>query len=323
MLRTHACGEVSEQEVGQTVTLCGWVDTLRVSGKISFLLLRDRTGIIQIFLDKTLTEKYQHELKKESVVLVEGLVNKRPDNQVKKEEKTGSIEIAGKRIDILNKAEPLPLDFNIVSSEETRLKYRYLDLRRPEVRDKLIIRHKMMKVIHAYMDAHGFIELETPILAKSTPEGARDYLVPARTDHGKFFALPQSPQLFKQLFMIAGMEKYYQIARCLRDEDLRADRQPEFTQLDVEMSFIDQEDVIILMEGLMKKIFKEVLHVDIKIPFERMTYDECMKKYKSDKPDLRRTGEDFRFLWVIDFPLMEYSEEEKKFVSMHHPFTSP
>ncbi|HLC72514.1 MAG TPA: aspartate--tRNA ligase [Candidatus Nanoarchaeia archaeon] len=323
MLRTHACGEVSEQDVSKTVTLCGWVDTLRVSGKIAFLLLRDRTGIIQIFLDKTLTEKYQHELKKESVVLVEGLVNKRPDNQVKQDMKTGAVEIAGKRIEILNKAEPLPLDFNIESSEETRLKFRYLDLRRSEVRDKLIMRHKMMKVIHAYMDAHEFIELETPILAKSTPEGARDYLVPSRTDKGKFFALPQSPQLFKQLFMIAGMEKYYQIARCLRDEDLRADRQPEFTQLDIEMSFIDEEDIINLLEGLMKKIFKEVLHVDIKIPFERLPYDECMKKYKSDKPDLRKTGEDFRFLWVVDFPLMEYSEEEKKFVSTHHPFTSP
>src|SRR3989344_4068129 len=326
MLRTHACGEVSEKEVGQTITLCGWVDTLRVSGKITFLLLRDRTGIIQIFLDKTLTEKYQHELKKESVVLVEGLVNKRPDNQVKQDMKTGAVEIAGKRIGILNKAEPLPLDFNIESSEETRLKFRYLDLRRSEVRDKLIMRHKMMKVIHAYMDAHEFIELETPILAKSTPEGARDYLVPSRTDKGKFFALPQSPQLFKQLFMIAGMEKYYQIARCLRDEDLRADRQPEFTQLDIEMSFINQDNIIEIIEGILKKIWKEVLNVEIKTPFQRMTYEEAMKKYNSDKPDLRKNKNDpkeFAFLWVVDFPLFQYDKETKKYAANHHPFTSP
>ena len=180
----------------------------------------------------------------------------------------------------------------------------------------------MMKAIHSYMDANSFIELETPILAKSTPEGARDYLVPSRTDNGKFFALPQSPQMFKQLFMIAGMDKYYQIARCLRDEDLRADRQPEFTQLDVEMSFVEENDIISLIEGLMKKVFKEVLNADVKVPFERIGYEECMKKYKTDKPDLRKNGEDYMFLWIVDFPLMEYSEEEKKFVSMHHPFTS-
>ncbi len=322
MLRTHTCGELREKDAGKKVVLCGWVDALRVQGKIGFLLLRDRYGITQVFLNPSLAKEFGT-LSKESVVLVRGEVKKRPDNQVKKEMATGEIEVSATALEVLNKAEPLPLDFSADTSEEIRLRYRYLDLRRENVQKKLILRHKMMKAIHSYMDAQGFIELETPILAKSTPEGARDYLVPSRTDKGKFFALPQSPQIFKQLFMIAGMDKYYQIARCLRDEDLRADRQPEFTQLDVEMSFVEQEDIIALMEGLMKKIFKDVLNVDVATPFERMSYEDCMKKYKTDKPDLRKKGEDFKFLWVLDFPLMEYSEEEKKFVSMHHPFTSP
>ncbi len=322
MLRTHTCGELTGKDAGKKVVLAGWVDTIRVQGKIGFLLLRDRYGITQIFLNPELSKEFGT-LPKESVVLVHGDVKKRPDNQVKKEQATGEIEVSASNIEVLNKAEPLPLDFNVESSEETRLKYRYLDLRRKEVQQKLILRHKMMKAIHAYMDSNSFTELETPILAKSTPEGSRDYLVPSRIDNGKFFALPQSPQLFKQLFMVAGFDKYYQIARCLRDEDLRADRQPEFTQLDIEMSFIDEEDIISLLEGLMKKVFKDVLNIDVKIPFERMSYDEAMKKHKSDKPDLRKPGEDFKFLWVVDFPLFEYSEEEKKYVSAHHPFTSP
>src|SRR3989344_258353 len=322
MLRTHNCGELTVEEAGEKVNLCGWVETIRLQGKIGFLLLKDRYGITQVFLNPKLTKTFGT-LNKESIILITGEVKKRPTNQVKKEQKIGEIEVIASEIKILNKAEHLPLDLNVESSEETRLKFRYLDLRRKKVQHKLIMRYQMMKSIRSYMDNNDFIELETPILAKSTPEGARDYLVPSRIDKGKFFALPQSPQIFKQLFMVAGMDKYYQIARCLRDEDLRSDRQPEFTQLDVEMSFIDEEDVIKLIEGLMKKVFKDVLDLDIKIPFERIKYDECMKKYKTDKPNLSKNEEEFKFLWIIDFPLMEYSKEEKRFVSMNHPFTSP
>lgn len=322
MIRTHNCGELTIADEGKIITICGWVDTIRLHGKISFILLRDRYGVTQIFLNPELT-KQNGSLTNETVLSVKGTVVKRPLNQTKQNMTTGQIEISADSIIVLSKAGPLPIDLNVESSEETRLRYRYLDLRRKEIRDKLIVRHKVLKSIHHYLDENHFIEVETPILGKSTPEGSRDYLVPSRTDLGKFFALPQSPQLFKQLLMVAGFDKYYQIARCLRDEDLRSDRQPEFTQLDIEMSFVEEEDIIGLIEKLMKRIYKEVLNIDLIIPFERITYRETMRKYNSDKPDMRKKDENYKFVWVINFPLFEYSENEKKFVSAHHPFTTP
>lgn len=322
MLRTNTAGELSPEYVEKKVTLCGWVENIRRHGKIGFILLRDRYGTTQIFLNPNLSQENQH-LTKESVIKVIGTVNLRPKNQVNPDMKTGEIEVAADSIEVLAPSAALPLDFNSENTEETRLKYRYLDLRQEKIQDKLILRHKVLKVIHNYLDANQFVHVETPLLAKSTPEGSRDYLVPSRTDNGKFYALPQSPQIFKQLLMIAGFDRYYQVARCLRDEDLRSDRQPEFTQIDMEMSFVEVEDIILLVEKMMKQIFSEAMNINLSTPFERITYAEAMKKYNSDKPDLRKPGEEFKFAWVTDFPLFEYSETEKRFVSAHHPFTSP
>jgi aspartyl-tRNA synthetase len=321
MLRTHTCGELRKSHAGKKVTLCGWIDALRVQGKLSFILLRDRYGITQVFVSPKLTQEFST-LPKESVIKITGQVKERPANQIRKELSTGEIELSAESIEILNKAHPMPLDTS-KTTEETRLKYRYLDLRTERMQKNMILRHKVINSIHDYMNKQDFIEIETPILAKSTPEGARDYLVPSRRFPGKFFALPQSPQTFKQLTMVAGYDKYYQIARCLRDEDLRADRQPEFTQLDVEMSFIEEEDVYTLSEELMKNVFKEVLNLELKTPFPRMTYDEAMKKYESDKPNLSKKKDDFQFLWVTDFPMLEFSEKEDRHVAVHHPFTQP
>src|SRR3989338_9348258 len=324
MLRTHNCGELSNQQANQKVTLAAWVDSVRIGGKIGFLDLRDRYGKTQVFLNADLAREFRN-LNREDVLQVAGTVKARPENQVK-EKGTGEIELSASEIKILKKIPTLPLDLSseIESTEETRLKYRYIDLRRPEMQQALFLRHKLVKSVRDFLDQEGFLDIETPILAKSTPEGARDYLVPSRTFPGNFFALPQSPQIFKQLLMVAGLDKYFQIARCFRDEDLRADRQPEFTQLDMELSFIDEEDIYALVERMMKRVFKEVLNVNLKIPFKRLAYNEVMKKYKSDKPDLRtETGDKYSFLWITEFPLFEFSKEENKFVSMHHPFTSP
>jgi len=321
MLRTHNCGELTKKQEGKKATLCGWIETIRTQGKISFLLLKDRYGTTQIFLNPELTKKHSN-LNKESILKVTGTVKKRPSNQIKKEQSTGEIELSATSIEILNKAKPLPLN-TAHTTEETRLKHRYLDLRTKRMQDNLILRHKTIKSIHNFLDSKDFTEIETPILAKSTPEGARDYLVPSRRFQGKFFALPQSPQIFKQLLMVSGFDKYYQIPRCFRDEDLRSDRQPEFTQLDIEMSFITEEDIYKLCEGLMKQIFKEVLNINIKTPFPRLTYKEAMKKYKSDKPNLSKKKGDYKFLWIHDFPMLEFSKEEERHVAVHHPFTSP
>ncbi len=323
-LRTHTCGELSKKNAGDKVTLAGCIDSIRIGGKIGFLDIRDRYGKTQVFLNKDLAQEFRN-LNKEDVIQVKGEVKARPENQVK-EKGTGEIELSASSLKVLKEVPELPIDLDehIESSEGTRMKYRYLDLRRPEMQRSLLIRHKMIKAIRDFFDNEKFMEIETPILAKSTPEGARDYLVPSRTFPGKFFALPQSPQTFKQLLMVAGYDRYFQIARCFRDEDLRADRQPEFTQLDVEMSFIDEEDIYSTMEKMVAYVFKEVLDIDLELPFPRMTYDEAMKKHKRDNPDLRKEqGKDFAFTWVTEFPMFEFSETQNRYVATHHPFTSP
>lgn len=326
MLRTHTCGELNKKYQGKKVTLCGWADKIRMHGKIGFINIRDRYGITQIFLKDELKKKLEN-LSRESVIKVTGEVKVRPEPN--KELSTGEIEVAATEVEVLSEADTLPLEIEekeIESSDETRLKYRFLDLRKPRLQKNLMLRAKVYQALREYLDNQEFIELETPILAKSTPEGARDFLVPSRVYPGKFFALPQSPQLFKQLFMVSGYDRYYQIARCFRDEDLRADRQPEFTQLDIEMSFIEEEDIYSMIEGLMKHVWKKVLRKDLKTPFPRMSYEEAMKKHNSDKPDIRKNKNDkdeHAFLWVVDFPLLEWSEEEGRHMAMHHPFTSP
>lgn len=330
MFRTHTCGELREADIGKKVALCGWVHARRDHGKLIFIDLRDREGLTQVvFIPKVNAEvhKLASELRAEYVVLVKGAVGQRPAGTLNPKLPTGAVEVTAEELVILNpsKTPPFEISDDIKAQEELRLQYRYLDLRKPNLQKNFRLRHRVYSVVRNYLDSQGFIEFETPILTKSTPEGARDYLVPSRLNPGKFFALPQSPQLFKQLLMVAGFERYYQIARCFRDEDLRADRQPEFTQLDIEMSFINEENIFSLTENLMKVVAKEALDVDLEIPFKRMSYDEAMKKYGTDKPDTRedKNKDSLNFLWVIDFPLFKYNDEEKKWDMEHHPFTSP
>lgn len=296
MKRTHSATELDVEHIGQEVVLNGWVDTRRDHGGLIFIDLRDRSGIIQIVFSPEVNEEAFHmaeKVRNEYVVAVRGKVCKRPEATENPNLKTGKIEIYVEEMEVLSTAKtpPFYIENGIEVDENLRLKYRYLDLRRPEMRDNLILRHRVVKTIRDYLDSKGFIEIETPILTKSTPEGARDYLVPSRVHPGEFFALPQSPQIFKQLLMVAGMEKYFQIARCFRDEDLRADRQPEFTQLDMEMSFIDEEDVFGLVEEMMAKVFAAGIGKQIATPFKRISYDEAMKKYGTDRPDLRCSWE--------------------------------
>jgi aspartyl-tRNA synthetase len=329
MLRTHTCGQLTEQDIGKEVTLCGWVASRRDHGKLVFIDLRDRYGIAQVvFLPKEAPQAYQEaiNLRSEFVIQVEGTVNKRPQGTENPKLTTGNVELVARKLVILNPSNALPFEIEDSSeiNEEVRLKYRYLDLRKRRPFENFILRHRIYRLMRSFLEAQGFIECETPILTKSTPEGARDYLVPSRLNPEKFFALPQSPQLFKQILMVAGIEKYYQIARCFRDEDLRADRQPEFTQLDLEMSFIDEEDIFKLSEGLMQLIFKEIKNIDLNIPFPRLNFDAAQKKYNSDKPDLRKELNcEFAFCWIVDFPLFKYSQDEKRWESEHHPFTAP
>jgi aspartyl-tRNA synthetase len=292
MYRTNTCGELTLAQEDAEVTLAGWCDTVRDHGNITFVDLRDRYGITQVVLDHLKSEEIASVAKKarkEFVIQIKGLVKKRPVGTEKKDMFTGEIEIDVLSAKILTQSESLPIDLTnrTNTSEDLLLKYRYLNLRKKEMQDKFLLRHKIVKSVREFYDAENFIEIETPILAKSTPEGARDYLVPSRVNPGRFYALPQSPQLFKQLIMISGFDRYVQIAKCFRDEDLRADRQPEFTQIDVEMSFVDQEDIIEIHERLMKKVWKDILNVDLSLPFPRMSYDEAMDKYGIDKPDLR------------------------------------
>lgn len=292
MKRSHHCGDLRKADAGKTVTLCGWVSKRRDHGGIIFIDLRDRHGLVQVVIDPAHDSKDFHKaegVRSEYVLQVTGLVRERSAETVNPHLPTGEVEVVVKDLNVLNpsKTPPFYIQDGIDVDENVRLRYRYLDLRRPEMQKNLILRHRVTKAVRDFLDKQDFLEIETPDLIRSTPEGARDYLVPSRVNPGKFYALPQSPQLFKQLLMIAGMERYFQIARCFRDEDLRADRQPEFTQLDMEMSFVDEDDIMSLTEKLISYVFKETLNIDVPVPMARMTWDEAMDKYGSDKPDLR------------------------------------
>ena len=453
--RNHYCGTLAKADNEKEVVLCGWVAKRRDHGGLIFIDLRDRSGIVQVVVDPDHAGEdfaKAEAIRSEYVIKVHGVVRLRSEETINPNLATGEVEVVAKELEVLNSAKtpPFYIQDGIDVDENLRLKYRYLDLRRPEMQRNLMLRHKVTKLMRDYMDNHDFCEIETPMLTKSTPEGARDYLVPSRVNPGKFYALPQSPQIFKQLLMVAGMERYFQIVRCFRDEDLRADRQPEFTQLDIEMSFVDADDIMDMTEGLIRHVFKGALGVDLPGKFQRMTWDEAMDKYGSDKPDLRFgmelinmteavKGSEFKvfndiidkggivkainvkgdagiprreldglvnfvaiygakglawmqiqpdgsvkspiakffseeylanilktaeaepgdlllfvadkpsvvaaalgalriemakrrglidenklaFTWVVDFPMFEYSEEEKRYVAMHHPFTSP
>lgn len=290
--RSHHCEVLGKDMAGQHVILCGWVSKRRDHGGLIFIDLRDRSGIVQIVVDPDTAGssfKTAEDIRNEYVIKVSGNVRLRDAETVNANIATGMIEVMADEIEVLNSAKtpPFYIQDNIDTDENLRLKYRYLDLRRPEMQRNLILRHKVTKLMRDYLDSRDFLEIETPMLTKSTPEGARDYLVPSRVNPGKFYALPQSPQIFKQLLMVAGMERYFQIARCFRDEDLRADRQPEFTQLDMEMSFMEVDEILELMEGLIAYIFEGALGKKIQVPFQRLTWDEAMDRYGSDKPDLR------------------------------------
>lgn len=318
---------------GEKVTMAGWVHTRRDHGKIIFLDLRDRKGLIQVVITPDAKESYEtaQAVRPEWVVQIQGTIKERPDNLKNPDLSTGDIELVAEHIVVLTQAATLPLPIDTDGheiGEETRLQYRYLDLRRTRLQKNLKLRHQGTQFIRNFLTQQGFTEIETPILSKSTPEGARDYLVPSRLYPGKFYALPQSPQQYKQLLQVAGFERYFQIVRCFRDEDLRADRQPEFTQLDIEMSFIEQEDVLQLIEELYIKLVEELFpekHIQKK-PFPRISYKEAMEKWGTDKPDLRENKEDLNelaFVFIVDFPAFEWKEQENRWDAVHHPFTRP
>ena len=298
-MRSHYCGEINESLVGQEVEVCGWVHRRRDHGGVIFIDLRDREGLLQVVFDPDRAGIFAEaeRIRSEYVLKLKGLVRPRPEGTVNPNMRTGEVEVLAHELEILNKSETPPFHHDEQANEDIRLKYRYLDLRRENMLGNLMLRHKVTVAMRNFLDGHGFVDVETPMLTRATPEGARDYIVPSRTNPGKFFALPQSPQIFKQLLMMSGLDRYYQIVRCFRDEDLRADRQPEFTQLDVEMSFVDEAAVTNTMEELVRYVFKETLDVDLPNPFPRMTYADAMQRYGSDKPDLR-----------IDLELIEVSD---------------
>lgn len=337
MLRTNTCGELRKKDEGKKVTLCGWVKTHRIQGKVSFILLRDRYGTTQIFVNPAITKEIG-ELRRETVVQITGEVVVRPENQIKKELDTGEIELSAETVKVLTNADPLPLelDESVESGDETRLKYRYLDLRMPSMTKSIILRHEAVMFVREYLDKKGFLEINTPILTKSTPEGARDYLVPSRIHKGQFYALPQAPQQYKQLLMVAGFDRYFQIAPCFRDEAARANRCPgEFYQIDLEMSFVTQNDILELLEDMMIKLVEKVFPEKkiSKIPFPRISYDEAMEKYGTDSPDIRENKNDkdeLAFCWVVDFPLFVKQTDDdffhgagKDLAPSHHMFTAP
>ncbi len=289
-MRTHYCGSIRESHIDETVTLCGWVDRRRDHGGVIFLDMRDREGIVQVVFDPDTEAAFAlaDRVRSEYVLKITGRVRARGEGTINPNMPTGAIEVLGKEIELLSAAEtpPFPLDSHASVGEDVRLKFRYMDLRRPEMQNNLIARAKITSTIRRYLDEQGFLDIETPILTRATPEGARDYLVPSRTHPGSFFALPQSPQLFKQLLMVSGFDRYYQIARCFRDEDLRADRQPEFTQIDIETSFLEEKDIMAITEGMIRNLFQDHLNVALG-EFPHMTWHEAMERYGSDKPDLR------------------------------------
>ncbi len=288
-MRTHYCGEVNEGLVGKEVSVAGWVHRRRDHGGVIFVDLRDLDGLLQVVFDPDTKDVFAEaeRVRGEWVLKVTGLVRPRPAGTANANLASGQVELLAKGLVVLNTSEPIPFQLDEDVKEETRLKYRYIDLRRDVMQKRLRLRHAVTRAMRSYLDGHGFIDVETPMLTKATPEGARDYLVPSRTQPGKFFALPQSPQIFKQLLMMSGFDRYYQIVRCFRDEDLRADRQPEFTQLDIETSFLERDEIMGLMEGLVRELFDKVLGVQLPNPLPRMSYDEAMRRYASDKPDLR------------------------------------
>src|SRR5579862_4547234 len=288
-MRSHYCGQVNDSLIGREVTVAGWVHRRRDHGGVIFVDLRDREGLLQIVFDPENPAVF-HEaerLRSEFVIRVTGKVRARPVGTANANLASGSVELLAGELELLNRCEPLPFQLDETVGEEVRLRYRYLDLRREVMSERLRLRHRLTRSMRTWLDAQGFVDIETPVLTKATPEGARDYLVPSRTHAGKFFALPQSPQLFKQLLMMAGFDRYYQIVRCFRDEDLRADRQPEFTQLDIETSFLSQDEIMAMMEGLVRHFFREVLEIALPEPFPRISYAEALRRYGSDKPDLR------------------------------------
>jgi len=322
---------------GDEVKLAGWVHARRDHGQIIFIDLRDKGGLIQLVFVPDNVEVYRlaDTLRPEWVIEITGKVNKRPKGMINDKIPTGMIEIEVDELRVLNQAKTPPFEIADEKgiSEEVRLKYRYLDLRKQRMKRNILVRHKVIQAIRGFLDKKGFIEVETPILTKSTPEGARDFLVPSRTHSGEFYALPQAPQQLKQLCMVAGLEKYFQIARCFRDEDLRGNRQPEFTQLDIEMSFVKQKAILNLIEKLMIEVVQELVEIDKGLskrltfkPFKRMDYQEAIKKYKSDKPDLRENKKDpneLAFVWILNWPLFEWNEDEKRHDPCHHIFTAP
>lgn len=318
------------EEVGKTAKICGWVHARRDHGKLIFLDLRDRDGLTQVVIIPSEKEAYEvgEKLRPEWVVEIEGEVNKRPDNMVNANMASGTVEILAKKITILNESKTPPFEIDkdtMLVNEELRLKYRYLDLRSERLHKNIVLRDKIIQFIRAYFHKDGFIEIETPILMKGTPEGSREYIVPSRLHEGKFYVLPQSPQQFKQLLMVAGFEKYFQIARCMRDEDQRGDRQPEFTQLDFEMSFVTRQDILSFTEKMFIEMIKEITPEKVisQNPFPVLTWKESMDKYGTDKPDLRKNKEDpneLAFCWVIDFPMFE--KVDGQIQAVHHPFCS-
>ena len=326
-MRSNYCGEINDSFVGQSVELCGWVHRRRDHGGVIFLDLRDREGIAQIVFDPDQKESFAaaEEVRSEFVIRVTGLIRMRPEGTINLDMKTGKVEVLGQQLDILNRAEtpPFPLDEHGNVGEDVRLRYRYIDLRRSEMSDRLRFRSKVSNTVRNFLDSHGFLDIETPLLTKATPEGARDYLVPSRTHQSRFFALPQSPQLFKQVLMAAGMDRYYQIAKCFRDEDLRADRQPEFTQIDIEASFCDENEIMEVTENLITDVFKKHLDIDLGI-FPRMSWSEAMSRFGSDKPDLRI---DLEFVEVsdlmrgVDFKVFSVpaNDEDSRVVALRVP----
>lgn len=316
MRRTHTCGELTKKEIGKKVVLDGWVHTRRDHGGLTFIDIRDRHGITQVVFDPK-ASKEAHELsyglRREDVIDVEGVVRQRPKGTENKNITTGEIEVSVTKLEILNKSEtpPLEVEDRIIANEDIRLKFRYLDLRRPIMQKYLLVRHKATQAAREYLNSQGFLEIETPMLVRNTPEGARDFIVPSRLHPGKTYSLPQSPQLYKQLLMVSGCDRYYQIARCLRDEDLRADRQLEFTQIDMEMSFINEFDIYKIVDELIKYMFKKTINVDLKIPFPRIPYQEAIDKYGTDKPDIRFGMELFDVTNVLkksDFEIFKKAE---------------